>query len=123
MSLPTTADVFVNCVPVNCMPSPESPAKRMVTVSTSSKSFSTVSAGVSMTELISIADCGLRIADCRICSSFNPQSAIHIPQSLSSFLCIHDLCRDGRQVHRLFRVTLGEVRDHVADGDRADELA
>ena len=31
MSLPTRADVSVNCVPASCMPSPESPAKRMVT--------------------------------------------------------------------------------------------
>src|SRR5581483_6615906 len=40
MSLPTMAVVFVNCVPVNCMPSPESPAKRMVTASSSSMCFS-----------------------------------------------------------------------------------
>src|SRR6266436_1638468 len=39
MSLPIIADVLVNCVPVNCMPSPESPAKRMVTVSSSSECF------------------------------------------------------------------------------------
>src|SRR5215216_18464 len=31
MSLPTSADVSVNCVPASCMPSPESPAKRIVT--------------------------------------------------------------------------------------------
>ena len=31
MSLPTRADVSVNCVPASCMPSPESPAKRIVT--------------------------------------------------------------------------------------------
>src|SRR5687768_1469102 len=31
MSLPTRAEVSVNCVPANCMPSPESPANRMVT--------------------------------------------------------------------------------------------
>ena len=35
MSLPKTAAVRVNCVPVNCIPSPESPAKRMVTRSSS----------------------------------------------------------------------------------------
>jgi hypothetical protein len=35
MSLPKTAAVRVNCVPVNCMPSPESPAKRIVTRSSS----------------------------------------------------------------------------------------
>jgi hypothetical protein len=35
-SLPKTADVLVNCVPVNCIPSPESPAKRMTTASRSS---------------------------------------------------------------------------------------
>src|SRR3989338_4587932 len=31
MSLPIKADVSVNCEPVSCMPSPESPAKRTVT--------------------------------------------------------------------------------------------
>ena len=40
MSLPRMADVLVNCVPVNCMPSPESPAKRIVTFSISTKSLS-----------------------------------------------------------------------------------
>src|SRR6185295_8406526 len=30
-SLPNSAEVLVNCVPVSCMPSPESPAKRMTT--------------------------------------------------------------------------------------------
>ena len=35
-SLPKTADVLVNWVPVNCIPSPESPAKRMTTESRSS---------------------------------------------------------------------------------------
>ncbi len=35
MSLPKTAAVRVNCVPVSCIPSPESPAKRMVTRSSS----------------------------------------------------------------------------------------
>ena len=35
MSLPKTAAVRVNCVPVSCIPSPESPAKRMVTLSSS----------------------------------------------------------------------------------------
>jgi len=29
-SLPTRADVLVNCVPANCIPSPESPQKRTV---------------------------------------------------------------------------------------------
>ena len=35
MSLPARADVLVNWVPASCMPSPESPANRMVTASTS----------------------------------------------------------------------------------------
>ena len=34
MSLPTRADVLVNCVPASCMPSPESPQKRTVADST-----------------------------------------------------------------------------------------
>src|SRR5687767_15508638 len=32
MSLPTRAEVSVNCVPASCIPSPESPAKRIVTL-------------------------------------------------------------------------------------------
>ena len=35
MSLPKTAAVRVNWVPVSCIPSPESPAKRIVTRSSS----------------------------------------------------------------------------------------
>src|SRR6185503_4225468 len=54
MSLPTTAEVFVNWVPVNCMPSPESPAKRIVTVSTSSRLFSGCVTGGSIRVLICI---------------------------------------------------------------------
>ena len=38
MSLPKTAAVRVNWVPVSCIPSPESPANRMVTRSSSSMS-------------------------------------------------------------------------------------
>src|ERR1051326_6613153 len=59
MSLPTTADVLVNCVPVNCIPSPESPAKRMVTVSTSSRCLSVCGTGGSITVLISYCLYGL----------------------------------------------------------------
>jgi len=33
MSLPAIADVVVNCEPISCMPSPESPENRMVTCS------------------------------------------------------------------------------------------
>ena len=40
MSLPKTAAVRVNWVPVSCMPSPESPAKRIVTRSSSWMSVS-----------------------------------------------------------------------------------
>src|SRR3712207_8173986 len=36
MSFPTMGEVLVNCLPVSFMPSPESPAKRMVTGSASS---------------------------------------------------------------------------------------
>ncbi len=36
MSLPRMAEALVNWVPASCMPSPESPAKRMVTASRSS---------------------------------------------------------------------------------------
>src|SRR5215210_3613920 len=43
-SLPNTAAVRVNCEPVSCMPSPESPANRMVTRSSSWTSTSRVGA-------------------------------------------------------------------------------
>src|ERR1044072_4843325 len=52
ISLPATADVLVNCVPVNCIPSPESPAKRIVTVSTSSWCFTMFASGGSISVLI-----------------------------------------------------------------------
>ena len=39
MSLPAIADSAVNCVPVTCMPSPESPANRMTTASSDSTRF------------------------------------------------------------------------------------
>src|SRR5438445_5158901 len=39
MSLPTSADVSVNCVPANCMPSPLSPAKRTVTDGSATTGF------------------------------------------------------------------------------------
>ena len=46
MSLPNTAAVRVNCVPVTCIPSPESPANRMVTRSRSWTATSTLRVGV-----------------------------------------------------------------------------
>src|SRR5262245_24783198 len=65
MSLPTIADVLVNCVPVSCMPSPESPANRMVTVSSSSRCLLMGSTGGSKTALITLDDVLLiRISDC-----------------------------------------------------------
>ncbi len=42
-SLPNNADALVNRSPVSCMPSPESPAKRMTTWSSSVKSLDAVS--------------------------------------------------------------------------------
>src|SRR5437879_4491704 len=65
MSLPTIADVLVDCVPVNCMPSPESPAKRIVTVSNSSIGLSMVSTGGSSTARIVFLLCPLdKNSDC-----------------------------------------------------------
>src|SRR5688572_15502319 len=89
MSLPTTADVFVNWVPVSCMPSPESPAKRIVTVSTSSRCFSGDSTGGSITVLMwlvfkpfqefpNIADCQFQLPI--TCGSSLNQSPIGIWQ-------------------------------------------
>ena len=51
MSLPKTAAVRVNWVPVSCMPSPESPANRMVTRSSSSTSGPSSGACVSVIRL------------------------------------------------------------------------
>ena len=39
MSLPTRADVLVNCVPASCMPSPESPQNRTVASSSVETGF------------------------------------------------------------------------------------
>src|SRR5690242_17542262 len=50
MSLPYTAAVRVNWVPVSCMPSPESPAKRIVT-----RSSSWVCGGVSRVVVVLVA--------------------------------------------------------------------
>src|SRR6185503_20736222 len=47
-SLPNTADVFVNCVPVICTPSPESPANRIVTLSRTSLFREALGARMSM---------------------------------------------------------------------------
>src|SRR5436309_12035924 len=84
MSLPRIAEVLVNCVPANCMPSPESPARRMVADSSSSvrtgrwlgglasvvtligKSFLARSCGLfvcSKNEELQIENCKLKIAN------------------------------------------------------------
>ena len=47
-SLPTMAEVAVNWEPVSCIPSPESPAKRMTTLSTVSCDFSRIGCSVSV---------------------------------------------------------------------------
>src|SRR5687768_2375074 len=44
-SLPTIADVLVNCDPVNCMPSPESPVQRMTAESRSTAGRDFVGSG------------------------------------------------------------------------------
>src|SRR6185503_11435718 len=47
-SFPSTADVLVKCVPVTCMPSPESPAKRMTTLSIVSRFLAVASVPVAV---------------------------------------------------------------------------
>src|SRR5207253_6851680 len=56
MSLPNTAEVRVNWVPVSCMPSPESPAKRIVTRSRSIISW----LGVSFVRVVKLASLRFR---------------------------------------------------------------
>src|ERR1051326_7898462 len=117
MSLPTIAEVLVNCVPVSCMPSPESPAKRMVTVSNCSSCLSTVTVGGSKTALmdfddvllIRISDCPLPIADLEMNQSEigNRKSAMFS----SAVNCIHHLCREWWQIHRGFGITLRQISD------------
>ena len=50
-SLPSSAEVLVNWVPVSCMPSPESPAKRMTT----SSIFSAAAVGLSFSAIMVIS--------------------------------------------------------------------
>src|SRR5262244_3561190 len=47
-SLPAHADSVVNCSPVSCMPSPESPANRITARSSALRDFSTPVAGVAI---------------------------------------------------------------------------
>ena len=55
MSLPAQADSVVNCSPVSCMPSPESPAKRITARSSSFRVFwaPVTGAAVSVIEIVS----------------------------------------------------------------------
>src|SRR5437762_9607481 len=48
MSFPAHADSVVNCSPVSCMPSPESPANRMTARSSSFSDLETPVAGVAV---------------------------------------------------------------------------
>ena len=47
-SLPAHADSVVNCSPVSCMPSPESPANRITARSSSFRNFTAPVAGVAI---------------------------------------------------------------------------
>src|SRR5262245_14506312 len=48
MSFPAHADSVVNCSPVSCMPSPESPANRITARSRSLRTFWTPAAGAAV---------------------------------------------------------------------------
>src|SRR5215210_3479462 len=82
-SLPKTAAVRVNCEPVNCIPSPESPAKRIVTRSSSWTSTSLLGA----------------------VSVVTPAS--------SSLGLVHQLMRPRRKVQDLLGKRLGHVLEQV----------
>src|SRR5947199_7206930 len=60
-SLPASADSVVNCMPVTCMPSPESPAKRMTTVSRASTGLRGVAAPSSIGVKLYRGGCGVAI--------------------------------------------------------------
>src|SRR5262245_26182838 len=93
MSLPKTAAVRVNWVPVSCIPSPESPAKRIVTRSSSwTVSWGWASAVVTP-----------------------------LPAPSCAFRLLHALVRPGREVQQLLRERLGQVLDDVGLPDDADE--
>src|SRR2546425_7193816 len=54
ISLPAHAASVVNCSPVTCMPSPESPAKRMTARVSVRRGFATAGAGVTVSLMVSI---------------------------------------------------------------------
>jgi len=90
-SFPKTAAVLVNCVPVSCMPSPESPAKRIVTRSRSST----------------------------VCSGLVCDSVVMEPL-LSTLWSLHHLVRARRQVEDVFRVRFCEVLQEIPKPDETD---
>src|SRR5260370_716104 len=54
MSLPAQAASVGNCSPVTCMPSPESPAKRMTAPVSGRRGFSTEGAGITVSLMIPV---------------------------------------------------------------------
>src|SRR6185503_15697727 len=95
MSLPKAAAVRVNCEPVSCMPSPESPANRIVTRS------SCFSAGLSWRGGASVVT--------------------GAPPRSRALRGDHALVRSRRQVEELLGERLGEVLEDVDRPDDADE--
>src|ERR1044072_109850 len=91
MSLPKAAAVRVNCEPVSCMPSPESPAKRIVTRSSCRSDGWGWRGGA---------------------------SAVTWSRSLGRD---HPLVRSRRQVEELLGEGLGEVLEDIHGTDDADE--
>src|SRR4051794_34977701 len=100
MSLPNSAAPRVNCVPVSCMPSPESPANRMVTRSSWRSS----------TGLASVMVIGLRLG----------YDASWGSRALGG---CHALMGSRRQVEELLRERLGKVLEDIDRSDDADEQA
>src|SRR4051812_21681895 len=113
MSLPKTADVFVNCEPVSCIPSPESPAKRMVTRSTSRVCWSASSLVSVVTSLST-----LRSRQCLI----RPGREVeNLPRECFGEEMHHvngPEYRSGPAVAGDDRDVLGTVRNHDLDGAR-----
>src|SRR5213594_4168356 len=109
-SLPTRAVVSANWVPVSCMPSPESPANRMTTVSSS------VTLAIGRTTSVSV----LTVASVSSCA----RGAGRVTRAVDSAALgrVEDLVQPGRQIHDFGREVLGHIVHDVTRGDQPDPV-
>ena len=124
-SLPNTADSCANRSPVSCMPSPESPAKRMTTLASSSTPDALVSVAVTRP---SLGRKPLRRGDVRgmdAVASRASSTAGSVAEMSDSRPA--DLQRQAREHAERARTTMDERRSEASDGvsgwvaDRAGE--